>query len=227
MNFISLLTFSAVSLTLLLSGCGGGTADSPPISVAGVTFSPVAGVMTVNVKSTTPVAISPRGGTSPYHFAHDSLAYGAHPLGTALDLDGNLTGTPSQTGVFNFKVCVIDLVAASNCQMTSVTVNSATPAAATITANPGTVSMTFSVGSASTVSKTITITSSTPWTASDPGFGSLGAYGTFSVSPNSGPVGATPVTISYKTTGFGSENGFIRFRTTTIGVYAEVPVTVN
>lgn len=99
----------------------------------------------------------------------------------------------------------------------------------TITANPNTVSMTASVcyPAKCTVSQTITITSSTPWTSSDPGFGGLGAYGDFLVSPNSGPIGSTSVTISYTSYGYGSENGFIRFRTTTTGVYVEVPVTVN
>lgn len=89
------------------------------------TFTPVAGVMTVGVQGSTPVVSVPTGGSPPYYFAHDSFAYGAHPLGTTIDLNGNLIGTPSQAGVFNFKVCVIDLVGAKNCQMTSVTVNPA------------------------------------------------------------------------------------------------------
>lgn len=99
----------------------------------------------------------------------------------------------------------------------------------TITANPTTVSMTASVcyPAKCTVSQTITITSSTPWTSSAPGFGGLGGYGDFLVSPNSGPVGSSSVTISYTSYGYGSENGFIRFRSTTTGVYVEVPVTVN
>lgn len=97
------------------------------------TFIPVAGVMTAGVQGTTPVAIAATGGTPTYYFAHDSFAYGAHPLGTVLDVNGNLTGTPSQTGVFNFKVCMIDLVGAKNCQMTSVTVNPAGTPSITIT----------------------------------------------------------------------------------------------
>lgn len=88
------------------------------------TLIPVAGEMTVNVSGSTQVAAA-IGGTPPFYFAHDSFAYGAHPLGTILDVNGNLTGTPSQTGVFNFSVCVIDLVGAQDCRMTSVTVNPA------------------------------------------------------------------------------------------------------
>lgn len=111
------------------------------------TFTPVAGVMTVGVQGSTPVVSVPTGGSPPYYFAHDSFAYGAHPLGTTIDLNGNLTGTPSQTGVFNFKVCVIDLVGAKNCQMTSVTVN---PAAA-----GGTPSI--AITSATCINSTVTV----------------------------------------------------------------------
>jgi len=97
---------------------------------------------------------------------------------------------------------------------------------ATITANPNAVSMTATTcyPSQCTVSQTITITSSTPWTSSPPGFGSLGEG--FLVSPDTGPTGSTPVTISYTASVPAPADGFIRFRASTIGVYAEVPVTV-
>lgn len=90
--------------------------------VPGPTLIPMAGELTVNVSGSTQVA-SATGGTEPYYFAHDSFAYGAHPLGTTLDVNGNLTGKTSQEGEFQFQVCVIDLVGAKDCQMTSVTVN--------------------------------------------------------------------------------------------------------
>ncbi len=90
--------------------------------VPGPTLIPVAGELTVNVSGSTQVATA-TGGTEPYYFAHDSFAYGAHPLGTTLDVNGNLAGKTTQEGAFQFQVCVIDLVGAKDCQMTSVTVN--------------------------------------------------------------------------------------------------------
>jgi hypothetical protein len=97
---------------------------------------------------------------------------------------------------------------------------------AMIAANPSAVSMTATscYPSQCTVSQTITITSSTPWTSSPPGFGSLGEG--FLVSPDAGPAGSTPVTISYTASVPAAADGFIRFRASTIGVYVEVPVTV-
>lgn len=69
------------------------------------------------------------GGTPPYSFRSDSFAGGAPPLGMAVSLNGSLTGTPSQAGVYNFGVCAVDLVGSSMCAQTSVTVN------ATLTVN--------------------------------------------------------------------------------------------
>ena len=106
-------------------------------------------------------------------------------------------------------------------------VRSPTTTTAAIAANPNSVSMTATscYPAQCTVSKTITITSSTPWTSSPPGFGSLGEG--FQVSPNTGPAGSTAVVISYTASVPQRANGFIRFRTTTTGVYVEVPVIVN
>jgi hypothetical protein len=100
-----------------------------------------------------------------------------------------------------------------------------TGSSAAISADPGSVSMTCYLSTYCAVSQTITITSSTPWTSSPPGFGSLGEG--FSVSPDTGPAGSTSVTISYTASVPSPADGFIRFRTTTIGVYAEVPVMVT
>ena len=165
-----------------------------------------------------------RGGVPPYHFTQDTFANGTRPLNTNIDLGtGNIVGTPSQTGVSTFNICVVDLVAKQNCQSVVVTVNRNTE----ITANPGAVVMkaNYCYPSTCTVSQTILITSTTPWTSTVPGFGSLGSG--FTVSPVSGPAGSTAVTISYSASIPQYANGFIRFRTTIIGVYAEVDVIVN
>ena len=98
-----------------------------------------------------------------------------------------------------------------------------TPPPPTITANPGSVSMTcMPYPSYCAVFQNITITSSTSWTSSTPGFGSLQPG--FVVSPDFGSAGSTTVAISYKSQFASYNNGFIRFRTTKSGVYVEVPV---
>lgn len=97
----------------------------------------------------------------------------------------------------------------------------------TITSDVPTVSMIATAcTTACTVSKTVVITSSTAWTSTTPGFGSLGSG--FVVAPDVGPAGTTSVVISYTADCCPSPaNGFIRFRSTQLGVYAEVNVIVT
>ena len=98
---------------------------------------------------------------------------------------------------------------------------------ATITSDVPTVSMiATSCTSTCTVAKTVVITSSTAWTSTTPGFGSLGSG--FVIAPDVGPAGSTSVVISYSADCCPSPaDGFIRFRSTTVGVYAEVSVIVT
>jgi hypothetical protein len=102
---------------------------------AGPTLTPVNGTLTVNQPGTTQVATA-SGGTPPYHFFSDTFASGGPPLGTVVDVDGNLKGTAGKDGVYTFGVCVADLVGAEDCQPTSVTVSEAA-SGASCTANPG------------------------------------------------------------------------------------------
>ncbi len=62
------------------------------------------------------------GGTPPYYFKSDTFRLGAPPFGMIVDLNGFLTGRPSREGRYNFGVCVVDLVGASSCGGTEVTV---------------------------------------------------------------------------------------------------------
>lgn len=106
----------------------------------------------------------------------------------------------------------------------------APPSAAAITSTPSSVSMTAPAGTCRssngcTVFQNISINSSTAWTSTVPGFGNLGEG--FSVSPTTGPAGVTNVVVTYRWTIPTPSNGFFRFRTTTSGVYVEVPVVVN
>jgi hypothetical protein len=80
------------------------------------------------------------------------------------------------------------------------------------------------------VSSNIVITSTLPWASVAPGFGGLGAYGTFTLSPSSGPAGSTAVTVSYSTfTSNGGENGYLQFRQErqAQGFSVDVPVIVR
>ena len=126
------------------------------------------------------------------------------------------------------------LAVASGCSPTGDSpTNAANPAAVipTITVSPATVSMSVTgnncipLGSFCTVFQNLTITSSTSWTSSPPGFGSLGEG--FTVSPDFGPIGSTVVAITYRYQVASPADGFIRFRTSgpnSSGVYVEVPV---
>lgn len=100
-------------------------------------------------------------------------------------------------------------------------------ASATITSDVPKVTMIATACSSScTVSKTVMITSSTPWTSTTPGFGSLGSG--FVIAPDVGPAGTTSVVISYTADCCPSPaDGFIRFRSSTPGVYVEVSVVVT
>jgi hypothetical protein len=66
------------------------------------------------------------GGQPPYSFLADTFANGAPPLGMGIDINGNLTGTPSSTytsrQTFSFGVCVRDQVQTLKCTTNTVTV---------------------------------------------------------------------------------------------------------
>ena len=72
--------------------------------------------------NTTVASIS--GGSAPYHFQSDTFANGAPPFGMIVDINGNLTGTPTDAGQYTFGVCATDLggLIASPCPTTTITV---------------------------------------------------------------------------------------------------------
>ncbi|MDE3246150.1 MAG: hypothetical protein KGN80_08690, partial [Acidobacteriota bacterium] len=92
------------------------------------------GVMTQFMYGAVPVATG-AGGVPPLHYAHDSFAYGPHPLGTVMDENGVLVGTPGvgQDHYFRFRVCVIDSIGMEDCDFTDITVNPPNPYQGTIT----------------------------------------------------------------------------------------------
>jgi len=63
------------------------------------------------------------GGTAPYHYQTDTLATGTPPLGMILNPNGNLTGTPTVAGQYDFSVCATDSAGEmAPCETTSITV---------------------------------------------------------------------------------------------------------
>jgi hypothetical protein len=68
-----------------------------------------------------------KGGAPLYHFQSDTFMNGTPPPGMGVDLNGNLSGTPSLAGTYTFGVCAVDMAAASSCTQTTITVSPATP----------------------------------------------------------------------------------------------------
>lgn len=81
---------------------------------------------TVGLAYTNTTVGSISGGSPPYHYQSDSFANGAPPFGMIVDLNGNLTGTPTDAGQYTFGVCATDLSGrvTSPCPTTTITVAS-------------------------------------------------------------------------------------------------------
>lgn len=74
-----------------------------------------------------PLVAGVTGGSSPYSFQLDSFAYGTPPSLMTVDLlTGNLKGTPSLAGTYNFQLCARDIGGNQNCKPVTVTVSQAT-----------------------------------------------------------------------------------------------------
>lgn len=78
------------------------------------------GTCIVNKKCSVNLIAQVNGGTHPYRFQSDTFRNGAPPMGMIVDVNGVLTGKPTRKGAYNFGVCVVDSVAASKCEQTSV-----------------------------------------------------------------------------------------------------------
>lgn len=87
------------------------------------------------------------GGTAPYRYKAGLLDDGAPPLGMIVNPNGNLTGTASVAGLYDFTVCAVDATGqTSSCEPTSLTVlpapislpppGPAAPATVTLSASP-------------------------------------------------------------------------------------------
>lgn len=90
----------------------------PPAAISGATCGGLADTAT-----------NPTGGRPPYSFVKKS---GFLPPGITLELNGTLSGTPTQAGTYNFRLCAKDLYGGEGCQNLAVVVNKSEASATTI-----------------------------------------------------------------------------------------------
>ena len=87
-----------------------------------------------------------RGGTPPYTFQQDTFRQGTLPFGVVVGVDGHLTGSTNEPGVYQFGVCVKDIVALSDCAQATLEIkepkdpepNQPTPSAVSVKPGPPT-----------------------------------------------------------------------------------------
>lgn len=106
--------------------------STAPITFAGGTSAPKVELTTLNGSCTAtqycniPLVAGVTGGSSPYSFQLDSFAYGTPPSLMTVDLlTGNLKGTPSLAGTYNFQLCARDIGGNTDCKPVTVTVSQA------------------------------------------------------------------------------------------------------
>ncbi len=111
------------------------SADSPASAVTELHITTVEQKPTLTIETGTctegtacEISVSVTGGTSPYHFMFDTFAGGSPPLGSTVDLFTGTVTIPATAsgGPFNFGICVVDLVGASDCSTTTVTITPST-----------------------------------------------------------------------------------------------------
>ena len=123
------------------------------------------------------------GGTAPYRYATGSLTAGTPPLGMIVNPSGNLTGTPSVPGQYDFTVCAADSEGEmSSCEPTSITVVPAQTGqlpTVSLTASP----ITLTAGASTTL--TWASQDATACTASGGWSGTQPVNGSIAVSPTS------------------------------------------
>jgi len=187
--------------TPLIVGLGsanstGNDFTSSAASAGGITFAAVNPLpqATVGTPYQAHIAQTIGGGVSPYHYQTGPLDDGTPPLGMIINPNGEVTGTATVTGVYDFTVCAVDAAGEiSTCQPTSLTVGAApvavtpspTPvppvpvAAVTLSASPASIT----AGASSTV--TWSSTNATACTASGGWSGTEATSGTATVKPTS------------------------------------------
>jgi hypothetical protein len=87
---------------------------------------------------------------------------GFPPVGIIMDLNGNLSGTPSVPGTYNFGVCVVDLVGAQDCETATLVVDPAVYNLSIVTAGTGTGTVTANPPGLSYTNGTVVTLTATP-----------------------------------------------------------------
>lgn len=97
------------------------------VSAPGVELTTRNGTCTVNQYCNIALVAGVSGGSTPYSYRLDSLAYGTPPSLMTVDLlTGNLEGTPSLAGTYTFQICARDIGGNQDCKPVTVTVSQAT-----------------------------------------------------------------------------------------------------
>lgn len=119
-RLVSLLQM--LTAVLLVMGC---VRSTPASTTTTITFTVPEEIPTATVGEPYSYSFTqetnPTGGNPPYSFMLGS-GVGFPPLGLTLDVNGELSGTPTAAGTRTFEVCVKDLGGNQSCRKTSLTV---------------------------------------------------------------------------------------------------------
>jgi hypothetical protein len=171
---------------------------SSAAAAGGITFAAITPLPQASVGTSyqTHVVQTIGGGVSPYHYQSGPLDDGAPPLGMIVNPNGELTGTATVPGVYDFTVCAVDAAGEiSTCEPTTITVVAApvsvtpipTPAplvpvpaaAVTLSASPA------SIGAGAGATLNWSSTNATTCTASGGWSGAEASSGSAVVNPTS------------------------------------------
>ncbi len=180
-----------LTLSLVLTACGGGGSTPPPGSPTIQTTSlPPGGVNAAYGVNGQGVLLSATGGTGAYTW---SISSGNLPPGLTLNAQGLISGTPTTAGKYSFTVRVTDTAGASATEPLSINVVSGAPTIQTVLLPQGAVNVPYLVGG-----NPVTLSAT----------GGTGAY-TWSIASGSLPPGLT----------LNASQGVISGTPTTVGNY--------
>ena len=121
MTRMLVLVLALAAVLALLAGCAS-PIQTQPATPSDLSITPNAGVQVTEGAPASASLVVAAGGQPPYSFSSDTFANGAPPMGTIVDLNGQLTGTPAKAGEYDVGVCVQDMARTSKCTQVHVTV---------------------------------------------------------------------------------------------------------
>ena len=127
MNKIILGTLAIFIVVVTISGCTSANQtgeNNTNVTPTTLEINSISGLeCTVDEKCDIQV-VQASGGEEPYSYESDSYGTGAPPMGTIIDINGHLTGTPSVEGDYDFGICVADATRTSECTQASIKIKS-------------------------------------------------------------------------------------------------------